>query len=55
MKAEIQTKESLKCMKCKKEFELVANMNKHINDMRITQPFWTKWKHIGNIDTEKRT
>ena len=42
-------------MKCKKEFELVANMNKHINDMRITQPFWTKWKHIGNIDTEKRT
>ena len=53
MKAEIQTNESLKCMKCKKEFELVSNVNKNINNMCITQPFWNKCKHVENIDTEK--
>ena len=53
MKDDTQTKESLKCIQCDTEFELVAKVNQHINNMQITQPFWNKWKHIENIDTEK--
>ena len=53
MKDDTRTKESLKYMQCNTEFELVAKVNQNINNMQITQPFWNKWKHIENIDTEK--
>ena len=53
MKDDTWTKESLKCMQCNTEFELVAKVNQNINNMQITQLFWNKWKHIENIDTEK--
>ena len=53
MKDDTRTKESLKCIQCDTEFELVAKVNQNINNMQITQPFWNKWKHIENIDTEK--
>ena len=49
IKEETRTKESLKCIECKTEFELVSKLNPNINKMRVTQIFCNKWKHIVNF------
>ena len=49
MKEETRTKESLKCMECEKEFELVSKLNPNVNNMRLTKIFRNEWKDIENF------